>query len=69
MFQNWRDIYNKVGAKHTVSGVEDLRNNVVNSTVFYKNRAISNLLQLKLSKLILLNSFRKYKQHCIYFEP
>lgn len=50
MFQNWHDIYNEVEAKHTVSRAEDLRNNVVNSTVFYKNRANSNLLQLKLSK-------------------
>lgn len=69
MFQNWHDIYNKVEAKYTVSRDEDLRNNVVNSTVFYKNCANSNLLQLKLSKLILLNSFRRYEQHCIHFVP
>lgn len=63
MFPNWQDIYNQVEAKHTVSIAEDLRNNVVNSTVFYKNRANSNLRQLKLSKLILFSSFIRYKQH------
>lgn len=47
MFQNWHDIYNKVEGKHTVSRVEDLRNNAANRTAFYKNRANSNTLQLK----------------------
>lgn len=47
MFQNWHDIYNKVEGKHTVSRVEDLRNNGANRTAFYKNRANSNTLQLK----------------------
>lgn len=69
MFQNCYDIYNKVEAKYTVSRVEDLRNNVVNSTVFYKNHANSNFCQLKLSRLILLNSFRGHIQHCINFVP
>lgn len=57
MFPNWQDIYNQVEAKHTVSMVEDLRNNAVKSTVFYKNRAYSSLLQLQLSKQILFSSF------------
>lgn len=63
MFPNWQDIYSQVEAKHTVPIVEDLRNNVVNSTVFYKNRANSNLLQLRLSKLISFISFIRHKQH------
>lgn len=67
MFKNWR-IYSKVEANSTVSGVEDLRNNAVNSTVLYKNYAKSNLLQLKPSKLTLLNNSSSYK-HCIYLVP
>lgn len=67
MFKNWH-IYNKVEANPTLSGVEDLRNNAVNSTVLYKNCANSNLLQLKPSKLTLLNSSSSYK-HCVYFVP
>lgn len=63
MFPNGQDIYNQVEAKHTVSTVEDLRNNAVKSTVLYKNYAKSNLLQLKLFKLILFSSFIRHKQH------
>lgn len=63
MFPNWQDIYNQVEAKHTVSMVEDLRNNAVKSTVFYKNRANSHLRQLEPSKLILFSSFIRHRQH------
>lgn len=63
MFPNWQDIYSQVEAKHAAPVVEGLRNNAVNSMVFYKNRANSNLLQLKLPKLILFSSFVRYKWH------